>query len=752
MFGLFLLGITLLVASVLLRPKPKTNNAEFNRDDTPTTISSRGSFIPVVIGRRRIGYVFGWAANREVRTEVVGTVSSKGKKKKAQTQKVYYESGWHQLCVGQGVRLYRITQQGKTIFDTELDPVTHPSGSSFEALNDEGTFRIYWGQVDQPIDGTLSVGTGVASKWPYLMYIVWDKKRLGTSANWPEIEYEVKVQCVNSQLTGVEPELGPAGQEGMNPVLALFQLMTGSYPFGCGLEADEIDLTTLNSVDSQMDTEDFGVNILFDGGMTGDTAISKIITEAGLMLVQNGDKLAFQVIREPSGTLPVMDNDVLLQPDIEYELGDEDNAADRLIFVYKGRDFNYRDVDVKIDNDGQSERRRRFKSQTIQMDTVTTVDAANLVASRRSQEEFGNKQRLRVQATRGFRAILVGDLIDLDGFGNVRIVSKSYNSKDAHATLELIPDTYGIPATGDNQGDVSGEDPALDPQPDIAFTFFELPASLSEGEIGIIVLRLRAHYQIDEAGIHLSGDGGSSYNLSGTETYYSQGGQIESALSASTSDIVETGPTFEDANGDAQYILDLSGDTTSWQNGRQIAVINDEVFYLRNVIVQAESSWIASNAYVLTDYVAPTTSTGLRYECTTAGTSGTTEPDWPIEPGETVTDGTVVWTARRPAYTLKGLIRAQLETQKGSHSIGDYVFIAEQNGLSQFNDPVLQAGRNVCVKTEPVSNGVVVDLSLVTAVCKDIVGYAIGSPSYIQDENGDFITTNLGQPIEVKES
>ena len=112
MFGLFLLGITLLVASVLLRPKPKTNNAEFNRDDTPTTISSRGSFIPVVIGRRRIGYVFGWAANREVRTEVVGTVSSKGKKKKAQTQKVYYESGWHQLCVGQGVRLYRITQQG----------------------------------------------------------------------------------------------------------------------------------------------------------------------------------------------------------------------------------------------------------------------------------------------------------------------------------------------------------------------------------------------------------------------------------------------------------------------------------------------------------------------------------------------------------------------------------------------------------------------------------------------------------------
>jgi len=60
------------------------------------------------------------------------------------------------------------------------------------------------------------------------------------------------------------------------------------------------------------------------------------------------------------------------------------------------------------------------------------------------------------------------------------------------------------------------------------------------------------------------------------------------------------------------------------------------------------STWAASKAYSLGDFVVPSTVNGYIYECTTAGTSGTAEPTWPTTVGTTVTDNTAVWTCRSP--------------------------------------------------------------------------------------------------------
>lgn len=57
------------------------------------------------------------------------------------------------------------------------------------------------------------------------------------------------------------------------------------------------------------------------------------------------------------------------------------------------------------------------------------------------------------------------------------------------------------------------------------------------------------------------------------------------------------------------------------------------------------ADWAATTAYSLGDRVEPTTPNGLLYECTTAGTSGGSEPTFPTGAiGDTVVDGTVVWT------------------------------------------------------------------------------------------------------------
>jgi hypothetical protein len=54
-------------------------------------------------------------------------------------------------------------------------------------------------------------------------------------------------------------------------------------------------------------------------------------------------------------------------------------------------------------------------------------------------------------------------------------------------------------------------------------------------------------------------------------------------------------------------------------------------------------------AYTVGQYAWPPEPNGRLYKVTTAGTTGASEPSWPITDGGTVTDGTVVWTEQSKA-------------------------------------------------------------------------------------------------------
>ena len=66
----------------------------------------------------------------------------------------------------------------------------------------------------------------------------------------------------------------------------------------------------------------------------------------------------------------------------------------------------------------------------------------------------------------------------------------------------------------------------------------------------------------------------------------------------------------------------------------------------------AYTAWAASTGFAIGDVRRATTSqnSGLVFECTTAGTSGSSEPSWPTDIGSTITDNTVVWTAISSIY------------------------------------------------------------------------------------------------------
>ncbi|MAK88473.1 MAG: phage minor tail protein L [Pseudomonas sp.] len=66
----------------------------------------------------------------------------------------------------------------------------------------------------------------------------------------------------------------------------------------------------------------------------------------------------------------------------------------------------------------------------------------------------------------------------------------------------------------------------------------------------------------------------------------------------------------------------------------------------------AYTAWAASTAFSIGDVRRATTLqvSGLVFKCTTAGTSGSSEPPWATIIGDTVNDNTVVWTAISSVY------------------------------------------------------------------------------------------------------
>ena len=172
-------------------------------DDKPTTLTSRGSYISWFVGIRNVGPMFAWAGinTREKRKEKA-CGGGGGKGLSAPKTDVWYESAWHQLAVGPCYALHQITQADAVIFNGPITSESHPSGSTID-LGKEGSFSIFWGEIDQPVNTYLgqSDAVGITSRWPHCCYVVWNKKRLGSSPQWPVLNYLLERRPTSPNLS-----------------------------------------------------------------------------------------------------------------------------------------------------------------------------------------------------------------------------------------------------------------------------------------------------------------------------------------------------------------------------------------------------------------------------------------------------------------------------------------------------------------------------------------------------------------------
>jgi hypothetical protein len=719
-FFLILITAGLLIASYLLRPKITKPEDEI----IETSLSRRGEFISYVVGCHKIeSYFFAWAGDRFSRDEGGGSGKGGGRQP---GQTIWFESGWHVLCVGPAHGLKAIFQNGEVLWEGNITPSTHPSGTSITLDDGEGTFRIFWGEVNQPINEFLSASdrVNIRSRWPFATYVEWREKRLGGSAVWPKLDYIVCVECHGIALKDSPFWLDDNTSQGVNGGHALLRMLSLPFPHGAGIPTQFLDNDSLEEIGLRCEEEHLPVNTK-SRGETYELLVQNLLQDIGYWITQIGPRLRFYPWRETTVPVPLLNEDVIEPPDMENVRSFPFDLPSRIVFTYKSEEeLKYEDQDIKFDDDSVAEREGAYDIVNSEISSFTHAEPASAAARRRSQESSLHSAQ-RFTALRGARNLQPGQVFDRPGMGRMLVMGRRPKDDGPGVEIEAVFDQYAFPDIEDvvNPGPGSGGPLAV--QPDIAFDWFKLPDSDSS----IIVFRIRAHQQIAGSRIYVASQGSGFLFVNNQNSAAAGGLLIDDAIDAGdggSAGIIEGGPIFETDNLDVLGVLDLSGNEPAWLAGEQFCLISDggmlaELFYLRNVTAQSEDEWESATAYSTGDFVIPEgPPTGLRYVCVSGGTSGASEPSWPTTIGETVSDGSVTWEARGFAYRLEGLLRAQEGSAAIDHPTGRRVYIIRKNLLSILTHSIIQPGTTLCVKSVPFTNSQVVPIGSVDPVCKPI--------------------------------
>ena len=143
------------------------------------------------------------------------------------------------------------------------------------------------------------------------------------------------------------------------------------------------------------------------------------------------------------------------------------------------------------------------------------------------------------------------------------------------------------------------------------------------------------------------------------------------ALTASYSGTSQFTHESDLSDGDQDIVLYFGSNTAS----RTLqATSNPGVDQITFTPTVTRDIWVTLTAYTLGTSIEPTTENGFRYVVSTAGTSDTTEPTFPTAAiGDTVVDGTVVWTLTaviHPITEIKlALTSAGLDTATGGDAL-----------------------------------------------------------------------------------
>lgn len=452
-------------------------------------------------------------------------------------------------------------------------------------------------------------------------------------------------------LTGKLYARVEAEDDGANPAHILWQLLFAKPPHGRALPTKLFDIKSLESIGIEADIERLPSHVLISNGEDMRAIIAQVLLDLGCLIPFDPriGKWRFVMVREPAkGEVIAIPSGALLDPIPEVVTNHGLGQVTCPTFVFKDRLRSYRDETVPRSDDGATLDEGFCRSERVEMILPRDAVTAARFASRREQEVLGQISTHVVEVNRNARDIIAGDVILLPesiGFpGALRVFRVKPTPLSSRVRLGCALDAYGAGAGDvfDQDGDEGGGE-VTEPAADLAVRPLELPSFLSPDVIAVVVARVRANTATQYAEQWLSADG-AIYRLAVTEVVSAAAGQLLDDLGADTSHVLATGPEITPLgpSEDLDALPDFRDDLFSWRSGQLAAIINQELFFVRNVVAVSPS-----------------------------------------------------------VYRLDGLIRARYDSLPGSHQSGDRVYIVALQALQRITDTLFAPGVTRYLKSLP---------------------------------------------------
>jgi hypothetical protein len=579
-------------------PKPETDTA-------PPTLSERGSYVPLVLGRRRVGPVIGWVGKRRTKQEQVGGGGKKGGGKSGGSaeQTVYYEEAWHLLCLGPACALRSVYVSDGSGGVDPLGNASHPSGTDVSA--DDHDLTIYWGESDQPINTTLGDDEriGISSRWPGICYVHWNDRKLGLTPRWPNIEYEIEVH-VDPAFGGSPAWLDGGGTAtiggddysvatdnvGVNPAHALWHLLTAPPPWGCGADPATLDLDAFQALGVACADRHLAINLVAADGTAAVEMVASVLEDCGIAFPEVEGRISPRLL-VPESTVPTLPSSLTSSTPTERTIAASQAAVARAVYSFENIANAFAEQDRVAEADAYPDAAGgRRTEQRIPLATVCHHQVAAQVIERRQREALAGATGVRLEAARGAAYLAAGDVFALPSGEVLRVLATEYDPDRGVVVIDAVADPYRVEGLSDADDPTFADDPAdTAPAVDPTAEWLETPRELSVGLAGlaVIVARVPAHSYILGAIVHLSDDD-ASYADIGRATGNAFGGQLCETLPRSW-DNVTAGPRFLVTGGDADGVLDLTGASSRFESGEQLVIIGREILFVDGVTAISET-------------------------------------------------------------------------------------------------------------------------------------------------------------------